>query len=77
MLKVMSKEEVEESNRKLDKWWSELGWDIKFKLQGLVLTVQRPIDQNLPMNYSEDFEIQLQTYTAVTFPMSLEGINGN
>lgn len=63
MLRVMSKEEVEESNRKLDEWWRELGWDIKHKLQDLVQTVQHPIDQSSPMQYAEDSKAPLLAYS--------------
>ena len=63
MLRVMSKEEVEESNRKLDEWWRELGWDIKHKLQDRVQNGQNPIEQSLSMQYAEDLEAPLLAYS--------------
>ena len=72
MLKVLSKEEVEESNRKLDEWWAELGWDIKNHLREMVWGIQNPIDQSLPMNYSEDFE-PLAIASSLSGPMEWIG----
>ena len=54
MLRVMTKSEVEESNRKLDEWWAGLGWDIKQKLENLVWTVQHPLNTKLPLTYADD-----------------------
>ncbi len=64
MLKVLTRREVEASNRKVNEWWESLGWDIKHKLQGLVWTVQHPVDQSLPMYYADDADNTLSG----TFP---------
>ncbi len=63
MIRVLTKAEVEESNRQVDEWWDGLPWQLKLGLQRLISTVQNPIDENLPMHYADEEEPEYGTFT--------------
>jgi predicted molibdopterin-dependent oxidoreductase YjgC len=63
MLKIMTKEEVEAHQQKLDEWWATLDWSVKDKVRSLVWQVQQPIREDLPMQYAEDFPEPLGFYS--------------
>lgn len=46
-MRVLSKEEKEESHKKVNDWWEHLDWNIKYKIYYLVELIDKKAEEKI------------------------------